>query len=215
MRRVIVWRHGETEHNAGGIFQGQLDTELSDRGRAQAERAACALAERGATRLVASDLTRARQTADVLAARTGLSVEPEPRLREIHVGRWQGLTHAEVLAAYPEAQQALERGEDVVRGETGERVADVATRARAAFEDVVDDLPEDGVAVLASHGLATRALVCAVVGLDFQQASRALVGLRNCHWAELVEHRTGWRLEAWNVGVPDTEEIGTIASPVP
>ena len=215
MRRVIVWRHGETEHNAGGIYQGQLDTELSVRGREQARRAAEVLAARGAVRLVTSDLTRAVQTATCLAERTGLRSEPDARLREIHVGRWQGLTHQEVLARDPEAQQALERGEDVVRGQTGERVADVAARARAAFEEVVADLPEHGTAVLASHGLASRALVCAVVGLDFQQASQALVGLRNCHWAELVEHATGWRLEAWNVGVPEAHAVPTIAHPVP
>ncbi|WP_022925651.1 histidine phosphatase family protein [Serinicoccus marinus] len=215
MRRVIVWRHGETEHNAGGIYQGQLDTELSVRGREQARRAAEVLAARGAVRLVTSDLTRAVQTATCLAERTGLRTEPDARLREIHVGRWQGLTHQEVLARDPEAQQALERGEDVVRGQTGERVADVAARARAAFEEVVADLPEHGPAVLASHGLASRALVCAVVGLDFQQASQALVGLRNCHWAELVEHATGWRLEAWNVGVPEAHAVPTIAHPVP
>lgn len=215
MRRVIVWRHGETEHNAGGIYQGQLDTELSVRGREQARRAAEVLAARGAVRLVTSDLTRAVQTATCLAERTGLRTEPDARLREIHVGRWQGLTHQEVLARDPEAQQALERGEDVVRGQTGERVADVAARARAAFEEVVADLPEHGPAVLASHGLASRALVCAVVGLDFQQASQALVGLRNCHWAELVEHATGWRLEAWNVGVPEAHAVPTTAHPVP
>ncbi|OLT40973.1 phosphoglycerate mutase [Serinicoccus sp. CNJ-927] len=215
MRRVIVWRHGETEHNASGIYQGQLDTELSVRGREQAQRAAEVLAARGAVRLVTSDLTRAVQTATCLAERTGLRAEPDARLREIHVGRWQGLTHQEVLARDPEAQQALERGEDVVRGQTGERVADVAARARAVFEEVVADLPEHGPAVLASHGLASRALVCAVVGLDFQQASQALVGLRNCHWAELVEHATGWRLEAWNVGVPEAHAVPTIAHPVP
>ncbi|WP_298888081.1 histidine phosphatase family protein [uncultured Serinicoccus sp.] len=215
MRRVIVWRHGETAHNAGGVFQGQLDTELSERGREQARRAARTLAGRGAQRLVSSDLLRARQTASELAAVTGLEVEPDERLREIHVGRWQGLTHAEVTSRYPQAQLALERGEDVVRGETGERLADVAARTRAAFEDVVAGLHEHGTAVLATHGLATRALVCAVVGLDVAQASQALVGLRNCHWADLVEHPTGWRLETWNTGAPDAGATGTIAHPVP
>lgn len=215
MRRVVVWRHGETAHNAGGVYQGQLDTELSATGREQARRAARVLAARGVSRLVSSDLARARQTAAELAELTGLDLEPDARLREIHVGRWQGLTHVEVSARYPEAQLALERGEDVVRGETGERLADVAARTRAAFEDVVAGLPEHGLAVLATHGLATRALVCAVVGLHVGQAAQALVGLRNCHWADLVEHPTGWRLETWNAGPPDAGSVGTIAHPVP
>lgn len=200
MRRVIVWRHGETAHNAAGIYQGQLDTPLSTRGVEQAERAASVLARRQPARLVASDLTRAAQTAAALARVTGLGVESEPRLREIDVGHWQGMTHEEVLERSPQAQAALRRGEDPVRGETGERVSEVAARMRAVFEEVVLTLEHDAPVVLASHGLATRSLVADVLGLDFHQANQALVGLHNCHWAELVEHPSGWRLEAWNAG---------------
>jgi probable phosphoglycerate mutase len=201
MRRVIVWRHGETGHNASGIYQGQLDVHLSERGREQAAAAAERLVERGASRLLASDLARASDTADALAARTGLRVEHDSRLREIHVGLWQGLPHTEVVARFPEVVAALDRGEDEVRGVHGERVADVQVRVRAVFEDLVARLGPDESAVVTTHGMASRALVADVVGLTYQQAWLSLVGLHNCHWAELVEHRTGWRLEAWNVGV--------------
>lgn len=201
MRRVIVWRHGQTEHNAGGILQGQLDTHLSGRGHEQARAAAQVLADRSPVRLLASDLRRAHETAGELATVTGLGVEPEPRLREIHVGAWQGLRHAEVVAGWPDAQAALARGEDVPRGETGERVSDVAARMRQVFDEVVAVLSEGETVVLASHGFASRALVTDVLGLDFAVASQALVGLHNCHWAELVEHQSGWRLEAWNAGL--------------
>jgi glucosyl-3-phosphoglycerate phosphatase len=201
MRRVIVWRHGETEHNVGGIYQGQLDSHLSARGREQAAAAAEALARRGAVRLLASDLARASDTADALAGRTGLAVEHDARLREIHVGRWQGLPHTEVVARFPDVVAALDRGEDAVRGETGERVADVRVRVRAVFEELVARLGDGQTAVVTTHGMASRALVADVVGLSYRQAWLSLVGLHNCHWAELVEHRTGWRLEAWNVGV--------------
>lgn len=201
MRRVIVWRHGETGHNAGGIYQGQLDSHLSPRGREQAAAAAEVLAGRGATRLLASDLARASDTADALAARTGLVVEHDERLREIHVGRWQGLPHTEVVTRYPDVVAALDRGEDTVRGETGERVADVRVRVRAVFDELVARLQDGQTAVVATHGMASRALVADVVGLSYRQAWLSLVGLHNCHWAELVEHRTGWRLESWNVGV--------------
>lgn len=200
MRRVIVWRHGETEHNAGGILQGQLDTHLSAKGRDQAHVAAAVLARRQPVRLLASDLSRASETARALSAASGVEVEREPRLREIHVGAWQGLRHHEVVAGWPEAQNALGRGEDVPRGDTGERVVEVASRMRAVFDEVVEGLPEGGTVVLASHGFASRALVSDVLGLDFGVANQALVGLHNCHWAELVEHRSGWRLDAWNVG---------------
>jgi probable phosphoglycerate mutase len=201
VRRVLVWRHGETAHNAGGIYQGQLDSHLSERGREQARAAAEVLAARDVARLVSSDLARASDTADALAALTGLVVEHDPRLREIHVGRWQGLPHTEVVARFPDVVAALDRGEDAVRGETGERVADVQVRVRAVFDELVHRLREDETAVVATHGMASRALVADVLGLSYQQAWLSLVGLRNCHWAELVEHRTGWRLDTWNAGV--------------
>ncbi|MBA2696666.1 MAG: histidine phosphatase family protein, partial [Actinobacteria bacterium] len=66
-RRLIVWRHGETEHNVSGVFQGQLDTPLSQRGREQVATAAAELAARGPSRVVASDLARAADTGRALA----------------------------------------------------------------------------------------------------------------------------------------------------
>jgi broad specificity phosphatase PhoE len=202
VRRVLIWRHGETEQNAAGIYQGQLDTSLSARGREQAATAAQLLAQRSPARLVASDLTRAATTAATLASASGLTVESDRRLREIDVGRWQGLTHPEVLARFPELQAELEQGQDVRRGETGERVRDVARRMRAVFDEVVATQEQDSTVVLASHGLASRALVADVLGMDFTRLTQALVGLHNCHWAELVEHDIGWRLDAWNTGAP-------------
>ena len=204
MRRVIVWRHGETEHNAGGVYQGHLDTPLSERGRGQALASARALAARQPSRLVASDLERAASTAQALADLSGLPVLTDPRWREIDVGRWQGMRHTDIAASQPEVLAALDRGEDVVRGETGERVADLQVRTRTAFDDLLAELGEGQTAVVATHGLASRALVADVVGLTYGQAWLSLVGLHNCHWAELVEHRTGWRLDSWNVGVTDS-----------
>lgn len=208
MRRVIVWRHGETEHNADGIYQGQLDTPLSDRGEQQAAVAAAALAQRHPARLVCSDLARAASTAAALALLTGLEAQGDRRWREIDVARWQGLRHADVVAAHPEVMDALDRGEDVVRGVDGETVADVQRRTRAAFEDLTAALGPGETVVVATHGLASRALVADVVGLSYRQAWLSLVGLRNGHWAELVQHRTGWRLEVWNAGV--TDSVGSV-----
>lgn len=208
MRRVIVWRHGETEQNAGGVYQGHLDSELSRQGQQQAAAAAAALARREPARLLSSDLRRAAATAGALSRASGLAVETDARWREIDVGKWQGLRHADVVAAHPEVMAALDRGEDVVRGVDGESVADLQRRTRAAFDDLVATQEQGETVVVSTHGLASRALVADVVGLSYRQAWLSLVGLRNCHWAELVEHRTGWRLEVWNAGVG--ESVGSI-----
>lgn len=204
MRRLIVWRHGETEHNAGGIWQGQLDTDLSERGEQQSRQAAAALGEVGPTRIASSDLRRAKHTARALGEVTGLPIGYDARLREIHVGTWQGMSQGDVAEQHPEAVAALARGDDIVRGDHGESVAHVEERVLAAAHELLADLPEDGVLVVATHGVAGRALVAGLIGLSQRQAWLSLGGLRNCHWAELAEHGTGWRMTSWNVGVNES-----------
>lgn len=199
-RRLVIWRHGETAHNAGGVWQGQLDTDLSARGRTQARDSAAVLAGMRPALLVSSDLRRAAHTAAELADRTGLDVVHDERLREIHVGDWQGMSQGDVAERYPDEHAALARGEDLRRGGHGESVAHVQDRALAAAREVLGRLAPGELAVLATHGVTARTLTAALVGLDQQAAWLALVGLRNCHWAELAEHRTGWRVVAWNVG---------------
>lgn len=207
-RRLVVWRHGETAHNAGGIWQGQLDTDLSARGRSQARAAAAALADLGPTLLVTSDLRRAAHTAAELAEVTGLGVRPDARLREIHVGTWQGMSQGDVAERYPDEHAALLRGEDIVRGEHGESVAHVEERALAAVTDTLAELGGGQTAVVATHGVTARTLVAALVGMDQRTAWLALVGLHNCHWAELVESRTGWRIATWNAGALVADAAG-------
>ena len=83
MTRLIIWRHGQTSWNLQHRIQGQQDTSLDDTGRAQAAAAAGLLAAEQVDLLISSDLRRARETAETLAAVTGLPVEFDSRLREI------------------------------------------------------------------------------------------------------------------------------------
>ena len=199
-RRLIVWRHGETDHNAGGIWQGQLDTALSATGREQAQSAAAALTAYSPAVIVSSDLERAADTARALASRLGLQVRFDERLREIHAGQWQGMTAGDVAEQFPEEQAALMAGEDIQRGIDGESLGQVAERTRAAVDEVLADLAPGECAVIATHGVAGRAVVASLVGLDQHMAWQAIAGLHNCHWAELREYTGGWRIAAWNVG---------------
>jgi len=197
-RRVIVLRHGETEHNATGRWQGQLDTTLSGLGHAQAGAAARALVALRPTRVVASDLQRAARTGHDVAEACGVPITFDERLREIHVGKWAGLTTDEVRERYPEDQDRLISGVDFVRGGHGESVADVADRVRAALVDLLDATDLDDCVVIATHGVTGRVVVAELTGLDQQLAWRVLAGLGNCHWAELAEGAHGWRLQTWN-----------------
>ena len=98
IRRLVMLRHGQTEYNLGSRMQGQLDTELTELGRAQAVAAAAALAKHQPLLIVSSDLRRAYDTAVALEERTGLPVHADDRLRETHLGDWQGMTHNEIDA---------------------------------------------------------------------------------------------------------------------
>jgi len=201
-RRLIVLRHGETTHNAAGIWQGQLDSPLSERGVEQAYAAGSALAALTPVRVVASDLQRAALTGEAVAKACGVDLSLDERWREIHAGVWQGMSGAEVREQWPAEQEKLARGEDFRRGEHGESVADVARRTAVAVEELVAGLGEGETVVVATHGVAGRAAVAGLIGMDQGMAWTTLGGLGNCHWAEVAEGRVGWRLIRWNVGAP-------------
>ena len=199
-RTLIIWRHGETDHNASGIWQGQLDTALSAKGREQAQTAAAALAAYRPSVIVSSDLQRAADTARSLASRLGLQVRYDDRLREIHAGLWQGMTAGDVAEQFPEEHAALAAGEDIRRGIHGESLRQVAERTRAAVEELLAEVAPGDCAVIATHGVSGRAVVASLVGLDQHLAWQSIAGLHNCHWAELREYAGTWRIVAWNVG---------------
>ena len=206
-RRIIILRHGETDHNASGIWQGQLDSPLSTRGVAQAEAAGPALAQLAPDRIVSSDLQRAARTAESVARATGIPLTFDPRFREIHAGRWQGMTNAEVAAQYPEERAAVLRGEDIRRGVDGESMGDVLERVRAGLADLTEAMTAGECVIVSTHGAAARAVAAALLDLDLQVAWRILGAFGNCHWAELEEGRHGWRLLSWNVSAGVVESV--------
>ncbi len=194
---LVVWRHGRTEWNDTARFQGQLDIPLDHVGHEQAAAAAPALAALRPAAVVSSDLARARDTAAYLGRLTGLDVRLDPRLREVDVGEWGGLTREEIAERFPEQHDAWLRGEDVRRG-GGETQAELAVRMVAAVGEAVASAPGSPLVVV-SHGGASRSLVLALLGLP-ESAGGAFQVLGNCRWATLVRHGDGWRLVAYNLG---------------
>ncbi len=205
-RRIVVMRHAETGDNAARIWQGHKDSELSERGLAQVAAAAPHLAAYEPALLVSSDLQRAASTADAIAELTGLEVRLDARLREVHVGEWQGLHADEVRERYPEVVAALDRGEDVPKGVTGETRAEVARRVGDAVLEIERELLPGETAVIVTHGVSGRAAASELVGLDQGVSDRIFRGIDNCHWIELVEVRKSfseqsrWRIAGWNIG---------------
>ena len=211
-RRIVVLRHGETTHNAAGIWQGQLDSPLSELGLAQADAVGAAVAALSPDRIVTSDLTRARVTAESVGRATGIRVELDPRFREIHAGRLAGAhgRGGRAAVARGAGRRAARRGR-ATRGTTGRSMQDVLVRVGEGLDALLADLPAGACAVVSTHGAAARAVAAWLLGLDLEVAWRVLAGLGNCHWGELHEGRAGWRLQTWNASSGVASRAGLLA----
>jgi broad specificity phosphatase PhoE len=198
--RLVVWRHGNTDWNAGGRVQGQSDVPLNDVGRQQAVEAAELLVRLRPAAIVASDLRRAADTASALAALTGLSVKHDSRLRERFFGHWEGLLMREVAERFPAEYARWTAGESVLGG-TVETLDDLGKRVSEALQSAAELAPPGGTVVVASHGAAARQGIGHLLGWPGEQL-RTLRALQNCHWVELTHDNTrGWQVAAYNVGV--------------
>ena len=136
--RVLLIRHGQSEGNAAGRFGGHTATPLSERGRAQAEATARALASENVTAIYSSDLLRAVETATPLADALDLEINRAEAFRERVVGRMEGLTFEEAAARHPEEYAALLRRdfEHVLEG--GESYRQMLDRSARALDNVID-----------------------------------------------------------------------------
>ena len=150
MPTLLLVRHGQTQWNLERRVQGQTDIPLSEEGFAQARALADELASEPLVAAYASDLVRARSTAEIVAQSHGLVVEIDPRLREKNFGSWEGLTDLEIAERFPDARRG-HWGD----GETTEAVSE---RAVAAVAGIVAQHPAGAVLVV-SHGGPLRALL--------------------------------------------------------
>lgn len=155
---LYLVRHGESEANAARVFAGHSDSPLTERGRRQAEAVAEALAAVPFDRVISSDLSRCRDTAEAIARRQGLTVEVFPELREIDVGSATGQTFDELKGLPAWTDGAF------VQWPGGESLDQVLSRVTGAIDRIVADSPGRTVCVV-GHGGVTRILVSHYLGL--------------------------------------------------
>ena len=221
-RRLIMLRHGQTVYNATRRMQGHLDTQLSERGLEQARAAAEFVAPLNISKIVASDLSRAADTAAIISDALGLPLTTDPRLRETHLGQWQGKSHDEVDGEHPGAR-ALWRNDATWAPPEGESRVEVARRARPVVDELLAEYDEwrDSAVLLVAHGGTISALTASLLGFDVAQYP-LLKSLGNTNTARLYAmpaYDTGagtaaatdapagsastvqWYLEAWNQGL--------------
>jgi probable phosphoglycerate mutase len=157
---ILLVRHGETDWNRERRWQGHADRPLNETGRAQARALADRLAASPPDALWASDLVRARETAEFVAERLGLQVRLDARLREVDVGEWSGLTAADVELRFPEGwRRRLEGG---TGWKHGERYEEMGERVVAALREIA--AAETGRVAVVTHGGAMRAVWLACGG---------------------------------------------------
>jgi broad specificity phosphatase PhoE len=197
-RRIIIWRHGRTAWNLAGRVQGQTDVPLDDVGREQAASAAARLASLEPARIVSSDLSRARETADELGRVVGLTVETDVRFRERSFGAREGMTMAEAWDAFPEHMARWLAGEEA--GIPGsESSAAAGERFTAGLHAYVETLGPHETLVVVSHGGVTRAGTFTFLGFP-PETWESFGGLSNCAWTVLEDHLDRWRVVEWNAG---------------
>ncbi len=158
-------RHGESAGNAEGRLQGQADFPLTPRGLRQAEAVAMRLRGQRFTALYSSDLSRALDTACIIGTAVELLVETDPRLREIDIGVWSGLTGPEIAQRHgDEWGQWSQRRDPHFRRGGGESYRDLTERVAPAVTELVRQHPGERVLIV-SHGGTINAYLAHLLGM--------------------------------------------------
>ncbi len=163
--KLLIVRHGITDWNSDGRFQGQQDVILNAVGLEQAHRLALRLANQTISSVFASDLVRARQTASEIATLQTVPVTADPRLREICFGRWEGRYFDEIAQNDAETMRLWRAHDDpsfcVLGGET---ITQVASRVQAFVNDL-NNIPDGHTTLVVSHGGTASVLLCLLLGM--------------------------------------------------
>jgi glucosyl-3-phosphoglycerate phosphatase len=200
LRRLVLWRHGETDYNASGRMQGQLDSVLTQVGWNQARFAVPVLARFSPDLVVASDLRRATDTATVFTTATGVPLRIDKRLRETNLGIWQGMTSVQIDEQWPGSRR-LWQTDPTWSPPGGESRVEVAARAYEVIADL--DQGDSSTVLLCAHGGLTTGLTGHLLELPVTAWTK-LGGIGNCHWTVLERRITSglaWRLIEYNAGI--------------
>lgn len=193
---VSLFRHGETEGNVSGRWQGRTDSPLTELGRQQVKEASATAPEMQA--LFTSPLGRTVETAAIIGNAIGVAPQNEEGLIEMSFGVWENMTTDEAAIADPELfEKVYGRGEDAPRGRGGESFTQAGERIYATVESLATRTGHDHIGAV-SHGAAIRAYVTNLVGLSFRDRNRFPIP-RNSSMSQIRQTPSGPVLAAYNV----------------
>jgi broad specificity phosphatase PhoE len=205
--RIFLMRHGETEWNVDGRWQGQSDSTLTPRGWQQARALAEALSAEPLVAVYSSELGRALFTAQEVAQSHGISVTVDSRLREIDTGLWTGRLGRDLRVEYPEDMDAWSNRPWAHRMPEGESLEEAQQRALSFFQEVMPGHEGQSVAVI-SHGALTQSILVHAMGrplTDMWLKER----VENCQISRLEwTHIDGLRL----IDLADMRHLATVGT---
>ncbi|MCS5699892.1 histidine phosphatase family protein [Cyanobium sp. FGCU-52] len=165
--RLLLVRHGETDWNRQGRFQGQIDIPLNANGRSQAAAAREFLAQVSIDRAYTSAMARPRQTAEaILSAHPGVPLTSTKGLLEIGHGLWEGRLESEIAEGWPQLLADWKRAPETVQMPGGETIHDVWERSLRTWERIAACLDDHETALVVAHDAVNKAILCALLGLS-------------------------------------------------
>ena len=162
--RILLARHGETTANVERIFSGHTDVALTPLGRRQARALGRRVRLEPVSAAYASDLARARDTAELALRGRGIEVRSDPALREFHFGEWEGLSFLDVRERYPDHWRRFMAVEEGFFAPGGEPIGAIRERATAALLQIVAAHPDETVLVV-THGATLQTIFADILGM--------------------------------------------------
>ena len=194
--KIYLLRHGETAWNREGRFQGQIDIPLNDRGLSQAREMAAAAANWNPTAIYSSPLRRTMQVAETLSHEVELQATPEPRLKELDLGKLDGITGDVMRSKWATTYDAWRNTPGHVVMPGGESLAHLQNRAWQAILDMERTHIEDDVLLVVSHNFAIRTIITRILGMPWSHFHNMYLNLASV--CMLESNNRGRRLLGYN-----------------
>ena len=166
--RIILVRHGETDWNKEGRFQGQIDIPLNSRGKEQAQKASKYLENIKFNKAFSSSMQRPLETAEIiLGKKSNLKINTVNELVEINHGEWEGKLEKEIKKTWPEMLECWHQKPEDVTMPGGESIKDVSNRSITAWNKICDSQREGDITLLVAHDAVNKTLICNILGLNY------------------------------------------------
>ena len=165
-RRIILVRHGETDWNKQGRFQGQIDIPLNENGKSQALAACEFLKDISLQKAFSSSLSRPRETAEIiLKEHSDVEISLKESLVEIGHGKWEGKLESEIKAEWPDLLNTWKIHPEKVQMPDGENIKEVSTRSITGWREICQNLKNDETALIVAHDAVNKTILCHLLGL--------------------------------------------------